>query len=262
MRSIRAIWPERPESMPLILSAVSAGASGCSAEVYLPEALAAQAEPGAENPALNLIVLNTFEKAEAASAAARIVHPCALMALSGAEWDRDFAPWPAPGLGRKDRAFGGRAADYLKLITDTLIPAVEKKLPCRIAGYGIAGYSLAGLFAAHSIYLSDRFTLMATVSGSLWYDGWADWAASREPLSSAGSSAARLKIYVSLGKTEHISRNARLASVRVCTERMAAFWRERAELVYELNEGGHFNEPEARTAKAIDRLLEMAGGGS
>ena len=47
---------------------------------------------------------------------------------------------------------------------------------------GIAGYSLAGLFAVYALYRTDVFARAASVSGSLWFPGFREYVFSHTPL--------------------------------------------------------------------------------
>ena len=66
-------------------------------------------------------------------------------------------------------------------------------------------------------------------------------------------------IYISLGSREHKVRNVRMASVKVCTERLAAHWGKFCPVICESNPGGHFDDPEGRVVRGISRLLAYGG---
>ena len=48
------------------------------------------------------------------------------MAISGCNWENDFTPWPAPAIDKRQGKFSGGAPDYLKTLTEVIVPAVEK----------------------------------------------------------------------------------------------------------------------------------------
>lgn len=48
---------------------------------------------------------------------------------------------------------------------------LRKEFTERRVFIGIAGYSLAGLFALYALYKTDVFTRVASMSGSLWFPG-------------------------------------------------------------------------------------------
>ena len=178
---------------------------------------------------------------------------CTLVSVSGVDWNRDLSPWPAPKAFRQGEDFAGGAAAYLRTLTEQLLPAAEAKLPWPVTQRGIVGYSLAGLFAVHALYMTDCFDFAGSVSGSLWYDDWLDYALTH-PLRPALP-----RIYLSLGDREHKTRNARMARVRDCTEAVAGHWEAQGITVrLEWNPGGHFDGPQERVRRALAWLGEPA----
>jgi len=188
---------------------------------------------------------------DAAEAQALFDGRCTLVNVAGVDWNRDLSPWPAPKAFRQGEDFAGGAETYLHTLTEQLLPAVEAKLPWPVTSRGIVGYSLAGLFAVHTLYLSDCFDFVGSVSGSLWYDDWLAFALT-QPLCPA-------RIYLSLGDREHKTRNARMARVKDCTEAVAAHWQAQGiPLRLEWNPGGHFDGPQERLRRALDYLVKPA----
>ena len=102
-----------------------------------------------------VIYLNTFSDEgqkvyEAAQAAG--CPPFTLVAVSDLDWNHDMAPWDSsPTFKNADPCTGG-ADDYLRLLTEEIIPVAEKEVAGVPCWGGIAGYSLAGLFALYAIY--------------------------------------------------------------------------------------------------------------
>ena len=182
-------------------------------------------------------------------------HPPALpegtgvIAVSGQDWDRDFSPWPAPGAFR-GQSFSGGAEAYLRKLTDAWIPQALEAFALRPARQGILGYSLAGLFSVYALSMSGVFSLGASVSGSLWYDGFTDWLSAHPPVRPPE------KLYFSVGDQEKKSRNPRLRQVEDCTIRTAEWAKSVCGSVcFELNRGGHFDRPEERLHRAVRFLL-------
>ena len=66
---------------------------------------------------------------------------------------------------RDAEPFGGQAADFLDELLNQIIPQVESSLPQPPTWRGIAGYSLAGLFALWSLWQTDAFDRAASASG-------------------------------------------------------------------------------------------------
>lgn len=201
-----------------------------------------------------LVILNTVHGEGGAVLKACLGPECPpfnLAAVSELDWDRDMSPWSIPPIAPGDTACSGGADEYLETLTGEMIPAVEEKCGLSPRRRILAGYSLAGLFAVYSAFLTDIFDAAASASGSLWFPGFCDFVSSHEV-------KARVKfIYLSLGDLEDHTDNGFLSPVRKNTEKIAKMLKERGENVfYELNPGNHFREPAARMAKGIIRTLD------
>ncbi len=173
----------------------------------------------------------------------------ALVTIDGFDWNRDLSPWPAQAVfGTED--FGGQADAFLRILVDELMPAAEREMGCTPVRRMIAGYSLSGLFAMYAAYRTDLFSAAASVSGSMWYDGWMDFAQEHMPLSPLE------RAYFSVGAKEKRTRNPRMARVEDCTREMAALMASRGvESTFELNPGNHFVDVDERMAKGLAALL-------
>lgn len=172
---------------------------------------------------------------------------CSLLAFPARDWDRELTPWKAPGLRGKDPDFGGEAEAFLTKLLAAVSEA-EAALRSKPETKLLMGYSLGGLFALWTGTRTDVFPLLASVSGSLWYDGWCQYL--------EGHPCLGKRAYLSLGEKEPRARNPRMARVGECTERTEALLRASGlETALEWNPGGHFNEPEARMARAVRALL-------
>ncbi len=77
-----------------------------------------------------------------------------LVAVSKLEWNHDMVPWDIPPIFKNGASYTSGADEYLRLLINQIIPKAESLLQGTPAWRGIAGYSLAGLFALYS-YLSD-----------------------------------------------------------------------------------------------------------
>lgn len=200
-----------------------------------------------------ILYLNTFSNErqsvfEAAQAAG--CPPFTLAAISDLDWNHDMAPWDSPPAFKNGDPCTGGANEYLRLLTEEIIPATEKALPTVPRWRGIVGYSLAGLFALYSIYQTDVFSCVGCVSGSLWYPGIKDYIASHEPKRWPD------RIYFSLGDKESKTRNPLLKTVRQNTEDVQAFYQTKgSNTVFHLNAGNHYNHTAERTAAGIGWLL-------
>ena len=120
-----------------------------------------------------------------------------------------------------------------------------------MAWRGIAGYSLAGLFALWSTWQTDAFLRVASASGSLWYEGWLGFARGQEPATWPE------RAYLSLGSKEHKTPNRLMRNVRTATEQTRdLLCSHGVECTFELNPGNHFQDPDLRMARGIRWILD------
>ena len=114
--------------------------------------------------------------------------------------------------------------------------------------YVIGGYSMGGLFALWACCQTDRFVGAAAVSPSVWFPGFAEYAASRRLMAK--------HIYLSLGDREEKTRNPIMATVgsriRELYEQLCA---QGISCCLEWNKGNHFTDPDRRTAKGFAWIL-------
>ncbi len=177
-----------------------------------------------------------------------------LVVIEGLDWNRDLAPWDCPPVSRRGEAFTAGADAYLTLMTEKVLPKAEELL-CegkenRIPWRGLAGYSLAGLFAVYALCRTNVFSRVASCSGSLRYPDFACYALSHELYGRPE------RIYLSLGDKEAKTRNVHMQSVQENTEQLAAWFAEIGiDTKFELNPGGHFADPVGRIARGILALL-------
>jgi len=166
-----------------------------------------------------------------------------VVSIEGIDWNSDLTPWPARAVFRGQPDFGGGADAHLRSLTEEIIPAVEADL--RPSSRVIAGYSLAGLFAVYAALETALFDAAASVSGSMWYPGFVDYVCQKE----SGPRCA----YFSVGEREKAGRNRVFHSIEEDTKRVAAGLALRGvRTAFELNPGGHFDDPAGRMRKAMD----------
>ena len=174
----------------------------------------------------------------------------ALAAIGELNWNHDLSPWPAPTIGNNKYGFGG-ADGYIEKLTNEIMPEIRAKLGFKPEFVSIAGYSLAGLFAIYAAYKTDVFSRIASVSGSLWFPGFTEFAEANKFARTPDL------IYLSLGEAEAKTRDKNLAPVRKNTEKLAEIYKtQNIPTVFELNPGNHFTETILRTAKGIKSLLD------
>lgn len=179
--------------------------------------------------------------------------PFSLAVIGDIDWDAELTPWPAPAAFRGGNSFSGRADDYLKRLTGQILPAIERALGGRPAYAALAGYSLAGLFSLYALYETDAFARAASVSGSLWYPGFMEYIQTHEWRRRPDC------LYLSVGDREGRARNPVMKPVEENTRTAAALYGKMGvPTAFELNPGGHFNDPEKRTARGIAWLLDKA----
>jgi len=177
----------------------------------------------------------------------------AVVSVEVPDWNRDLSPWKAERVFRKGDDFAGGAEDFLHKLLE-IVPEAEKTLGFVPEFRGIAGYSLAGLFAVWTLYRTDVFGRAASMSGSLWFDGFAEFMEEHRPVSISGN--ALEKVYLSVGEREKQTKNVRMAQVEACTVRAAEIFRQYGtDVRFELNPGGHFDEVPGR----IERGLRWIG---
>lgn len=176
------------------------------------------------------------------------------------DWNRDLSPWPAPACFRGGEAFAGEADRFLnRLLTET-IRRVEWNIPLPISQIGnpnppvfasraLIGVSLAGLFSLYALYRTDLFSMCASISGSLWFDGFLDF------IKSQTLPARPEKIYLSLGDREELTKNPRLRPVGEATRAANAHFASLGiETCLKMNPGNHFADPVPRLIRALDWL--------
>ena len=199
------------------------------------------------------IYLNTFsgEGQKIYEAARAANYPqFALVAISDLDWNHDMAPWDRPAAFKNGEPFIGGADDYLRLLVEEIMPRAEKELSGPPAWRGIAGYSLAGLFALYAIYRTDVFSRVGCMSGSLWFPGFKEYVFSHEPKRRPDC------IYFSLGDKEAKTRNPVLKTVQENTEEIQTFYQNKGiDTVFQLNPGNHFVQRIERTIAGIQWLL-------
>ncbi len=173
-----------------------------------------------------------------------------LAAVCNLDWNDDLSPWPSRPVFRKGEPFGGLADRYAAELSSTIIPGIEQEYGLQPAYIAIAGYSLAGMFALYSAYRTSMFSRIASVSGSLWYPGFADYAECHEMMRRPD------RIYLSLGDREESTANQYMRTVRDCTERLYEKYRQEGiDSVLEMNPGNHFQDAEERMIKGIRWIL-------
>ena len=211
---------------------------------------------GAAND-LPLVVLNNFEADGASVVEALEKLRCPdfhLLCVGGMNWDHDMSPWYAPPLSAEDKPCTGGADAYLELLLTEILPEAGRRVRGAAPYIGIAGYSLAGLFALYALYRCAVFSRAASMSGSLWFPGFREYCLSHDMQRKPD------RLYLSLGDKEAKTRHSVLRTVQENTEALAEHYRSLGlPVTWELNPGNHFRDPALRSAKGILAILDETG---
>lgn len=179
-----------------------------------------------------------------------------LVNITPHSWNRDFSPWKAPALTKKEEAFDGEAVSYINFISERLKTYIDRNYRTKAERENtvLLGYSLGGLAALYAIYICSTFGRVGSLSGSLWYDGWLSY------MQETKIKDNHLHIYLSLGSREEHSRNQRMSGVGDCTRSAFEILKEQIDdgenIILQWNEGGHFTDIRERFVKAIVWLMK------
>lgn len=124
-----------------------------------------------------------------------------------------YTPWPAKALHERFADFGGKGEEYLDYLEKVLIPSVNKELFGNVppAKTALLGHSLGGLFGIYTLYKTDVFDHVVSISGSFWYPEWAEFVKKNAPVNK------NVSVFLSSGEDEgkdahDIKRNAAQAT--------------------------------------------------
>lgn len=172
-----------------------------------------------------------------------------LAAISGMDWNRDLSPWPAPKVFKGEEDFSGGADRFADFLEQEVF-LKESTFSGRPLHRMMAGISMSGLFALYMGTKKDSLEAIASISGSLWFDGFVDYLKAH-PLSSGIK-----KIYLSLGDKEKRVRNPRMAKVEEDTLAVRdIIAKEGKEVLYQANRGNHFVHGAERLEEAVRYLM-------
>ena len=163
-----------------------------------------------------------------------------LLAVKVDDWNKELSPWKVPAVfGNED--FGDGAAQTLE--------EVLRLCSDKSKTYYIGGYSFSGLFSLWSACQTGLFFGVAAASPSVWFPGFIDYVKEHKLKSK--------NVYLSLGNKEEKTRNPVMAKVGDCIrEEYARMKAEGINCTLEWNQGGHFKETMARTARAFAWVMQ------
>ena len=164
-------------------------------------------------------------------------HGISIVVIEDVNWNDDLTPWPAEGVFKKAKPFGGKAASFLDKLTNEIIPNPERDIDIADAERTLLGVSLSGLFAVWSAFNTDAFANIISISGSLWYDGFVEWMKEQMP------SPQLKKVCLILGEKEKNAKEKRMATVEERSLAAADILKAKslATVSFELVEGTHFS---------------------
>ncbi len=173
--------------------------------------------------------------------------------IENINWNDDMTPWPAEGVFKKAKPFGGQAASFLDKLTNEIIPEIEKTLSVEDAERTIMGVSLSGLFAVWACFNTNAFTNIINISGSLWYDGFTEWMKEQTP------SPQLKKVCMLLGEKEKNAKEKRMATVEERTHAAAEILKanSQASVLFELVDGTHFSPILPRLERAFEAVYSV-----
>ena len=175
---------------------------------------------------------------------------CNFLSIAIHDWQREMSPWYAPALSKDGEAFSGGADAYLESLLTAILPGVTERIHGKASFIGIAGYSLAGLFALYALYKTDVVTRVAAMSGSFWFPRFKEFCKENT------MKILPEKLYLSIGDQESKTRHPILKTMQENTEEMLGYFRSLViPCKYELNPGNHFQDVNLRCAKGILELL-------
>ena len=171
-----------------------------------------------------------------------------IVVIEAVNWNDDLTPWPAEGVFKKAKPFGGKAALFLNKLTNEIIPETERSMGIENAERTLLGVSLSGLFALWSAFNTNAFTNIISISGSLWYDGFVEW------MKEQSLSPRIKKVCMLLGEKEKNAKEKRMATVEERTQTAANILKEKtqASVTFELVEGTHFSPIMPRLERAFE----------
>ena len=170
-----------------------------------------------------------------------------IVVVSGMDWNNDMTPWKSPAV--KEGEFGGRASQFLDRLKGDIFFNLESSLQIRNPKRYLIGLSLAGLFSVWAGIMKPLFEGVASISGSFWYDGFAEWILKQEDLNC-------VRFHVSMGDKEKETKVKRFANIEEDTmEVVETLMLKGAEVAFEVTEGGHNSPVLPRIEKSVVSLL-------
>lgn len=178
-----------------------------------------------------------------------------LFVITGMDWDNDLTPWPAPGQPPGEPPFEGHASEFLKRLTDTVIPACDARINLAADARPrrqLVGVSLSGLFTLWQWLQSPLFADICCISGSFWYEGFTDWMLTLDKIDKSGSA------YFSLGDRESRSPVKAFSTVAAETDTVIKILRKHdIDVTFRSVPGNHYQHGIERLDMALGWLQSL-----
>lgn len=175
--------------------------------------------------------------------------PFHLVSISKLRWDEELSPWANEPIVFKNDHFTGEATQYTYCLTQKIIPFVEEKLE-QTTPRIIAGYSMGGLFALYTPYITDAFSSVISASGSVWYPDFVAYVKNHEYVKNPNT------VYLSLGDLESHTKNRYIKQTENYTKELYSVYQQKGiHAMFEMNAGNHFKDADFRLAKGITWTL-------
>lgn len=172
-----------------------------------------------------------------------------LLTIYVSDWNNDLSPYVASSIFKGTSDFKGNADSFLEYVLD-LIKKVILGESIKPIYKALTGYSMAGLFAVYTLFKTNEFLKVGSVSGSLWYPLFIEFVKNNEVLQGIST------FYMSLGDKEKKTSNKIMSEVE--TNSLIIFERIKPQFnnsKFEFNPGNHFKDEDLRIAKCISYLL-------
>lgn len=172
-----------------------------------------------------------------------------LLFIYVSDWNNDLSPYMAPSIFKGTSDFKGNADSFLNY-TLNLLKIIISKENIKPIYKVLVGYSMAGLFAVYTLFKTNEFLKVGSVSGSLWYPHFTEFVENSEVLQCIST------FYMSLGDKEKKTSNKIMSQVE--TNSLIIFERIKPQFnnsKFEFNPGNHFKDEDLRIAKCIAYLL-------
>lgn len=97
-----------------------------------------------------------------------------LVGIPASDRISEYTPWPAKALNKRFLDFGGGGSEHLVFLQNQIMPRIQEMFHCdsNPESNAIMGYSLGGLLSVYSLFVTEKFGHISSISGSFWYNGW------------------------------------------------------------------------------------------